>query len=163
MNRPPNCQVEALHWALAGASKQQDGEGEGQRSGPQHPALAASAAAAVTARRRAEAAAAVAAAAAASDPAVSVTASGDGADPGYDPCVDDEVEIYLNLPEVRAYDSGVWVYRTRADGGVGAQGLLTSSTQPGSCTHVGGGRGRGGMRGWWVPAAAVHGQVRAHA
>lgn len=32
---------------------------------------------------------------------MAVSASGDGADPGYDPCVDDEVEIYLNLPEVR--------------------------------------------------------------
>lgn len=93
-------QAEALHWALAGGNTEQEQQEEGRRSGPRHPALAASAAAAATARRRA-APAAAAAAAASGTGAVAVSASGDGADPGYDPCVDDEVEIYLNLPEVQ--------------------------------------------------------------
>ncbi|KXZ45430.1 hypothetical protein GPECTOR_55g336 [Gonium pectorale] len=96
-------QVAALSWALGG--------GDGKQAGRSLAASAAAAAAAARTAVRSTVAKTGRTAAAAAGGALSYRESrqrsavggpsGDGADPGYDPCVDDEVETWLNLPEVQ--------------------------------------------------------------
>ncbi|PNW79430.1 hypothetical protein CHLRE_09g414800v5 [Chlamydomonas reinhardtii] len=123
-------QVEALSWALGGGEQEQHQQEEGGARRRLANAAALSATAATAALRNGGSAASnmhtaihiagtskplsyraarrrwqqqqqqqAAEAAVSAGP---LGASGDGADPGYDPCVDDEAEAYLNLPEVQA-------------------------------------------------------------
>ncbi|KAG2431440.1 hypothetical protein HXX76_009455 [Chlamydomonas incerta] len=125
-------QVEALSWALGGGQEEQQQDGGARRRLASAAALSATAASAarsnsrsstgnlLSARHSAGAAKQqsyrsarrqwqqqqqqqqAAEAAEAEADAGLLGASGDGAEPGYDPCVDDEAEAYLNLPEVQA-------------------------------------------------------------
>lgn len=126
----PTLQVEALSWALGGGEQEQHQQEEGGARRRLANAAALSATAATAALRNGGSAASnmhtaihiagtskplsyraarrrwqqqqqqqAAEAAVSAGP---LGASGDGADPGYDPCVDDEAEAYLNLPEVGA-------------------------------------------------------------